>query len=455
MKKRNLFAATLIGLALAACSSVEDINGEINQSSEGAVVTLKLDMSNTPLTKGSPTPIKEQEGTPAENAITNVTVVVNYGNTTQKVFKSTDYNDSNSGYGWDGTSNTFKFQTPAGDATFYVYANVNGADDLSSNWKTDLVSNASDVSAYYADNSFFMSNQNGEGIPFTINPDATNEVTVNIERAAAKVTVESKADFTDDPHGGTIINNSMFFALGNTVDKFYLLQQEDYSIPTNVAYLDEPIVTWNKSIDVTTSTTADIKTLPALYCMENVLTDYKQGKTTYIKFKTTFVPGRILTFAANDTGNGLKVTGDTEFSSESGVDFYVVLGATNSSLNSSYIKAADIDNKAGITIGQADEDGKCVVTGIEGITHISKKYEGGLCYFGPIWVNLDNTGEISPIYRNDWYHLTVNSIKLPGSPTEPVIDEEDKDQPLTPDVNVTVTLSVMKWNLVEHNIDLQ
>ena len=452
MKKRNLFAATLIGLALAACSSVEDINGEINQNSEGAVVTLKLDMSNTPLTKGSPGATNEQLGTTEENAISNVTVVVDYG-TTQKVFKSDESYDT--GYGWTNDSKTFKFQTPAGNATFYVYANVNNADDLSSKWGTKLVSNASDVSAYYADNSFFMSNQNGEGVSHTINEDTENNVTVNIERAAAKVTVASKADFTADPHGGTIIDNSMFFALGNTVDKFYLLQQEDRSIPTDVVYLDEPIVTWNKSIDVTTSTTADIKTLPALYCMENVLTDYKQGKTTYIKFKTSFVPGKILTFADNDTKNGLKVTGDDDFSSETGVSFYVVLDADNSSLNSSYIKADDIDNSPDVSIQEADEDGKCKVTGIDGINYISKKYENGICYFGPIWVNLDNTGEISPIYRNDWYHLTVNSIKLPGSPTEPVIDEEDKDQPLTPDVNVTVTLSVMKWNLVEHDIDLQ
>lgn len=454
MKKRHLFAISLIGLALAACSTDDELNAGGNQSNEGAVVTLKLDMAGSQ-TKGSPTPIKEQEGTPAENAITNVTVVVNYGNTTQKVFKSTDYNDSNSEYGWNETSKTFKFQTPAGDATFYVYANVNEVDNLSSNWTKKLVSKGTDVSAYYTDGSFFMSNQNGKGVPFTINPDATNEVTVNIERAAAKVTVESKADFTDDPHGGTIIDNSMYFALGNTVDKFYLLQQDDWSIPTDVAYLDDPIVDWNKSIDVEESATTDIEDLPAIYCMENVLADYEQGKTTYIKFKTTFVPGKILTFEENETGNGLKVIGDTDFSSESGVDFYVVLGATNSSLNSSYIKATDIEGKTGVSIGAADEDGKCVVTGIEGITHISKKYADGLCYFGPIWINLNEAGNESPIYRNDWYHLTVSSINLPGSPTEPVIEEDDEDDPLTPPVDVTVKLTVMKWNLVEHDIDLQ
>lgn len=446
MKKKHLFAISLIGLALAACSTDNELNAGGNQSNEGAVVTLKLDMSNTPLTKGNPDATNEQEGTDVENAISNVTVVVNYG-TTQKVFKKGD-----NGVTWTDATKTLEFKTPAGDATFYVYANVNDADNLSSNWDTDLVSNAT-VSAYYTNNSFFMSNQNGKGVPFTINPDATNEVTVNIERAAAKVTVESKADFTDDPHGGTIINNSMFFALGNTVDKFYLLQQDDNSIPTNVTYLDEPIVTWNKLIDVTTSTTADIKTLPALYCMENVHTSYNKGNTTYIKFKTTFVPGNVLTFAVNDTGSGLKVTGNNpSFSSASGVDFYVVLGATNSTLNSSYIKAEDIEGKPGVSIGAA-EDGKCEVTGIEGITHISQKYEDGLCYFGPIWINLNVDGDKSPIYRNDWYHLTVNSIKLPGSPTEPTID--DDTDPLTPPVDVTVKLTVMRWNLVNHNIDLQ
>ena len=119
------------------------------------------------------------------------------------------------------------------------------------------------------------------------------------------------------------------------------------------------------------------------------------------------------------------------------------------------IKAEDIEGKSGVSIGAADEDGKCKVTGIEGITHISQKYEDGLCYFGPIWINLNDDGDESPIYRNDWYHLTVNSIKLPGSPTEPTIDDDDDTDPLTPPVDVTVKLKVMKWNLVEHNIDLQ
>lgn len=448
MKKRNFFAATLIGLALVACSSVEDINGGTDQNDEGAVVTLKLDMSNTPLTKGSPGATNEQVGTDDENTISNVTVVVDYGNNIRKVFKKGD-----NGVTWEETSKTLEFKTPAGDATFYVYANVNDNDvnNLSTSWGKKLVSNGT-VSTYYTAGSFFMSNQNGKGIEHTINEDTENNITVNIERAAAKVTVESKANFTDNPHGGTIINNSMSFALGNTVDKFYLLQQEDYSIPQDVTYSNNS--NWT-TIDVTNSTTTEITSLPALYCMENVHTSYVQGKTTYIKFKTKFVPGKILTFAENDEKNGLKVTGETTCTSQSGVSFYVVLDADNSSLNSSYILASDIEQKNNVTIGEVDQNGRCQVTGIDGINYISQKYEEGLCYFGPIWVNLNADGDESPIYRNDWYHLTVNSIKLPGSPTEPTIDDEDEGESLTPPVDVTVKLTVMKWNLVEHNIDLQ
>lgn len=160
MKKRHLFAISLIGLALAACSTDDELNAGGNQSNEGAVVTLKLDMAGSQ-TKGSPGATNAQPGTTVENTISNVTVVVDYG-TTQKVFKNTD-----EGVTWTDATKTLEFKTPAGDATFYVYANVNDADNLSSNWDTDLVSNAT-VSAYYTNNSFFMSNQMVKEFPLQL-----------------------------------------------------------------------------------------------------------------------------------------------------------------------------------------------------------------------------------------------------------------------------------------------
>lgn len=458
MKKRNLFAATLIGLALAACSSVEDINGEINQSSEGAVVTLKLDMSNTPLTKGSPDATNQQVGSDAENKISNVTVVVDYG-TTQKVFKNTD-----EGVTWTNTADSkiFKFQTPAGDATFYVYANVNEADDLISNWTKELVSKGTDVSAYYKNESFFMSNQNGEGVGHTINEDTENNVTVNIERAAAKVTVESPADFTNT-YGGKL--RDMKFALGNKINKFYLLQQSTIASPTSaVQYLpanDQTADNDWKTVNLDKTSEAgvnhqDLSDFAADYCMENVHSTYAQENTTFIKFKTTFTPAKALDFDTSGE-NGWTVKGNLKDvsapSTAAAPSFFVVLDG-NAEYTSNYILKSDLYDgtqaKTGLTITATD--GGYSITGIEGITKISNEYINGQCFFGPIWINLNTAGNASPIYRNDWYHLKVTGIKLPGLPSEP---GDGGEIPLTPNVDVTLNLTVLDWELEKREIVLQ
>lgn len=460
MKKRHLFAISLIGLALAACSTDDELNTGGNQSNEGAVVTLKLDMTGSQ-TKGSPDATNQQEGSVAENIISNVTVVVDYG-TTQKVFKNTD-----EGVTWTNTadSKTFKFQTPAGDATFYVYANVNEADNLSSNWAKDLVSKGTDVSAYYTNNSFFMSNQNGEGVEHTINEDTENNVTVNIERAAAKVTVESPADFTNT-YGGKL--SDMKFALGNKINKFYLLQQSTIASPTSeVQYLpandqtaenDWKTVNLGKTSD-TGENHQDLSVFAADYCMENVHSTYEQENTTFIKFKTTFTPAKALDFDTSGE-NGWTIKGNLKdvtapSTADNAPSFFVVLDG-NAEYTSNYILKSDLygdDNqpKSGLSISPAEGGGN-TITGITGITKISDEYVSGKCFFGPIWINLNTAGDASPIYRNDWYHLKVTGIKLPGLPSEP---GDGGEIPLTPNVDVTLNLTVLDWELEKREIILQ
>lgn len=460
MKKKHLFAISLIGLAMAACSTDNELNAGGNQSNEGAVVTLKLDMAGSQ-TKGSPDATNQQVGSDAENKISNVTVVVNYG-TTKKVFKKGD-----KGVTWTDARKTLEFKTPAGDATFYVYANVNTADNLSSNnWRTDLVSEATDVSAYYTNNSFFMSNQNGVGVPHTINEDTENNVTVNIERAAAKVTVESPAAFTST-YGGKL--SDMKFALGNKINKFYLLQQSTIASPTSgVKYLPENNQTgendW-KTVNLgKTSSGAgenhqELSVFAADYCMENVHTTYTQDITTYIKFNTTFTPAEVLDFNTSKdsdwTVKGELKDVTTPASASDAPSFFVVLDG-NAEYTSNYILKSDLYDgetpKTGLTITSESDGSGLKITGINGITKISNEYIKGKCYFGPIWINLNTTGNTSPIYRNDWYHLKVTDIKLPGLPSEP---GDGGNIPLTPDVDVTLTLTVLDWELEERNITLQ
>ena len=82
-------------------------------------------------------------------------------------------------------------------------------------------------------------------------------------------------------------------------------------------------------------------------------------------------------------------------------------------------------------------------------------YKGGVGYYN-IWVNdLKKTNgtyeNIAPVFRNDWYDLTIQSIKLPGDPNPDI----DPDQPIHPDTNVGVLLKLRAWNKVSHNVDLQ
>lgn len=257
----------------------------------------------------------------------------------------------------------------------------------------------------------------------------------------------------------------MHFALGNMVSNFYLLQQNPISIPTTgLTYLPENDQTgdddWtevvlNQSASGVSST--ELVRFNAAYCMENVQSEYKQNNTTYIKFSTVFTPDKALDF--NTTGGGdWTVKGTLKdvtepLSAADAPSFFVVLDG-NAEYTSNYILKSDLYDgnqaKTGLTITEID--GGYSITGIEGITKISDEYKGGKCFFGPIWVNLTDDGSSSPIYRNDWYHLTVNSIKLPGLPSEP---GDGGEIPLTPNVDVTITLSVLDWNLVNRDIDLQ
>lgn len=460
MKKRHLFAISLIGLALAACSTDDELNAGGNQSNEGAVVTLKLDMAGSQ-TKGSPGATNAQPGTTGENTISNVTVVVDYG-TTQKVFMSSDNYEGD--YGWTDASKTFKFQTPAGDATFYVYANVNDADDLSEGWKNekDKMVSAGGESSYYANSNFFMSNQNGVGIKHTINEDTENNITVNIERAAAKVTVQSAANLPGT-YGGAL--TAMSFALGNKTDRFYLLQQNN--IPSEVLYVPNPdiatswkSVTLGEEAEKSEGKITNLSDFIADYCMENVPTDDKQDKTTYIKFQTTFTPAKALQFDRSMQGDWTVKAELQDVEAPQDADnapsFFVVLDG-DANYTSNYILKSDLYDgetpKTGLTItAQGSDEPGYTITGINGITKISNEYVKGKCYFGPIWFNPQNGGAKSPVYRNDWYHLTITDINLPGLSSEP---EDGGDIPLIPDVNVSVTLKVLDWELEERSIVLQ
>ena len=465
MKKRSILVTSLLGLALVACTD-DDLSNSVENATldeGGVVVSLKLDIAS-PETKGNPTKEPSVAGSEAENTVSSATVVIDYeGGDTKVITASTSAAEGQPSI----SENTITFKAPEGAATFYVYANAQDADNLATTWTTDLVSKASSASAYYTNSKFFMSNQDGKGVEHTINEDGENNITVNIERGAAKISVESEAQIEGDA-GGTL--HKLSFGLENMISNFYLLAQSTITeIPstTTVSYDDTKDSDF-KTVNFTTTAyqdgdrkdDADLESLPALYCLENLHTSYNQENTTAVVFKAEFTPGKALDLEKIDPASGddkYKVKSDlkTVTAGATASTFYVVRGvdAGYESLNSAYLMAGDLTDKTSdITIStDADTDGHYTITGIEGITKVDK-YENGECWFYT-WVNNETDEDASPIYRNDWYHLNVTKITLPGSPTKP--DLNDPDKPLVTDTDIEVKATVVDWHWVDRDIELK
>lgn len=298
MKKKSLLAMSLMGLALVACSEDEQLNGGTGNTAlnenDGAFVSLTLDITS-PETKGSPDRANPVAGTPAESSVANATIVIDYGET-QKVISTGSEGVTLS---TTGNESTIKFKAPEGAATFYVYANLPTADAIATDaggyatsWASNTVSKATSADAYYTDNRFFMSNEDGKGVETTITKEGDNTVTVPIERGAAKVTVESKATVAGTA-GGTL--HSLSYGLGGMADKFYLLAQSSTSEVTSATYTGATDDASYLSVDFGQSAyddsyeyenansvpnTTTLSTWAGLYCLENIHSTYKQKNTT-------------------------------------------------------------------------------------------------------------------------------------------------------------------------------
>lgn len=491
MKKKSLLAMSLMGLALVACSEDEQLNGggttgNSALNGEGALVSMTLDITS-PTTKGSPGHTNTVAGSAIENKINNVTIVIDYGTGTTPTIVSTA-TDGGASFVED-EPNTIEFNAPEGEATFYVYANLPNSETITSSSTTSAVSGTTTPSSYYnttGDGNFFMSNIDGIGVTRTINADGENQVDVTIERGAAKVTVESKAELSTDKLGGKLF--SMSYGLSNRADKFYLLAQ---GIPfttdvPGVAFTgnddnvsDYISVSLDGTVTIYEEGKANTDKLEgwnhgAAYCLENIHaatpentktpTGYTKGNTTFVNFQTEFMPAKVLNYTYNSesqkyelqaSGENNEATKTNDLSSATkAATFYVVRVAEEgySSLNSSYIMASDV---ADATLSEeADENGFYTLTNVEGVSKVDV-YEDGKCWFGPIWINNAENVQASPIYRNDWYHLAVTGIKLPGSPTKPTIPDDEEEDPLEPDVNMTAALTVSGWEGEVRTIELK
>lgn len=449
MKKRNLWAMSLIGLALTACTQDEEINNAINQDGEGTVVSLKIDFAGAQTKAAGDLPVDgtDEEATEAESMVSSLTMVVTDA-TSGNVVKSV-----NTGSGGGITTVTeqqttkYEFKVPKGTYKFYAFANSNKTTFTNSQAliPTQLEATyATDYTSVYANNNFLMGNENGESEEYLIGTEPSYDVNITLERAAVKVT--AKCDNPTLTDGATPSPNpvgkihDVEFILNGLNKKTYLMAYNGAdgskrTCPTNASDYDF-VQDENGDLKSGFSFT-DIKTADAqnpLYCLENTQSTYSDANTTYVVFKTGFVPAKVVEL--NASSNGLEVKNKADYESASPAAFYVI--------NSG-------DFKGNYILAKYWTDNKTTIEALEGkpltADMLSAEFENGFCYFAaPINKQGTSAPYAYPVFRNDWYDLSITAIKLPGSPNIPDLNLDG--------VDITLTTTVKGWNYVTKDVNL-
>lgn len=446
MKLSKLFFMAAMGLGLVACTENDlveggDSNGAQNEGTTYVGFSLKFNASNTRATTTG-----EENGTTEEQNIKTAYVVMTNtdGSTIEEIVALTEAKD---GTGSNADKKCYVFQTTPG--THYFYAVVNPDEvpvkngKISDYFNTGVALTVANIASTTDDGKFMMSSENV--LNAYLEDDVTeadalagekNSFEISVERVAAKVTMtcENRAltNATNNA-GGTITTPKFTLKGGATMS--YRMAQNPFAEITRNAWSYESSAT-----DVYVKQPSDDNNIhrsaDPVYCLENIhTTGYKQGNTTYLTLQTTFTPA-IVVDPEETQIKDLKpnpYTGD-----DANKTFYVV---KQGELAGNYIMEEDL---------QSYLDAGKLPAGVEAI---SDAYTGGNCYFGPIWIGQEEADDANaPVVRNTWYNLKITGIKLPGDPEEPTIDPE---QPLTPATNVAITLSVMPWNFIGRDIELQ
>lgn len=205
------------------------------------------------------------------------------------------------------------------------------------------------------------------------------------------------------------------------------------------------------------------------YCLENthVSTNYKQGNTTYLKLTATMIPNHVVKFGMS--GDDITISDETK--PEAPATFYTIRGGyTGEGAENVYcVLQSDLADAyetfvsdGALTDGSADADKAAAVIAVlktKGYT-MSKEYTDGKgVYRIPVNDIMENGQytNIEPVFRNDWYDLTITGIELPGDPADEDGDGGfDPEQPFHQTTNVAIMIAVQKWNKVTYdNVVLQ
>ena len=490
MKLLNWMFAATVGFTFAACSNNDgieagDANGNgagLEEGSTYAALTLnfnnKASRANTPGEYG-------EDGSKEENTVTTLRLVVVDATTNTVEYNETP-NLADIQTVWKKQAFTIKL-TP-GQKKFYAIVNEDEAfagqavADLETYLTTAVAKGVSDIAA---DNKFMMTNVD-EVVGYMQNNVTAaeavagrNNVSILVDRVSAKVEVVQAAavSYKNDAHveAGAdfqvaLGNADLTATAGYTAVGFFRMQKHNAD---NTEWYT-PYTDFAPAADAVHTVPAEaayqaVKAGNYLYCLENVHTygttaatsKYKQGNTTYAAIR---VPVLVKEKANLSYTNGKLTVGNVvTVDSPTKAAFYFVSGAQApyEALLGQYILSSDLVT-LGESFGETGDEAAKKAKAIEELKNLgislSAEYADGYAYFKS-WINLEYNTDgsvsnpyVSPVFRNNWYKLTINSITFPGEPNKPAIYV---DEPLKVENNALISVEIRNWNLVEHGIDLE
>lgn len=507
MKLNKLFLLAAMGLGLFACNNNDLVEGSgpNGTQEEGTTyVGLKINFNSSSTRADGDQPIDgdgdntlyDDGGDGNESKVSDVRILVTDAEGKSQFNKVVEIEDG-----------LYIFQITPGIKKFYAVVNGNalGFSTELANWTGDqltLTKKASELYEYNATpaqgKGFLMSSVEAIEQPIQNNVSKddviagkANNVEITVERVVAKVTMQL-SDALKAPDGfkdQTATLKKLTCQIGNadnlkynkdgvgdakyTTAGTYLMAYNDNGVRTT-PYYQYPATGYDfGGFEQSKLLNTDIKTLyennassvnPArFYCLENThansgTKNYLQSNTTFIRVKAEMIPNSAKQFAYADS----KVTiSDRETMPTDLKTFYVITAAPNQDDQGSYVFALDLAGLYADLVpdGDADNNDDKAAAVVEALAaydyNFTAPYTAGCGYYN-IWVNdmKDANNQylnIAPVFRNDWYNLTITSLTLPGSPKESI----DPEEPIHPDTNVGVTLTIRDWNKVNHNVDLQ
>lgn len=285
---------------------------------------------------------------------------------------------------------------------------------------------------------------------------AENQVTVTLQRLAAKIAVGMSANTPDIQKGAAGTINELGFLVDN-INKMYYLTYGGVNGGNTPAATDANMfvkdyhennfefAAWDNTPEFKNITPNDANkaTWKTAYAAENLTTDKVIEGVTRIVVKGQFTPK-----------SGIKVDGNGPDYTFTNTDNHIAAGADYYMFNLPEAGGYAFFNKV-----DGDDDAKVKAwlkhIGIEdvkldAVAQTKVLYTKGMNYW---WITVnDNRGDIT---RNKFYRADITSIWAPGRNDGKFDAIKDKNDVVDEETNITVKITVEPWNLKEFNAELR